>query len=87
MAIDFPYLTNSMAMGDVIESIQQCNTSTKFRWPFPGDLLQALATRSIFRFIKTFEDARYVDDVSINDFKPLSMRIILTLNSLRRGGL
>ncbi len=82
--VDFPYLTYKMAMGEKFEPIEKYNTNSKFRWPFPGDLLHYLSAGRMSKFIKLFGDPRYEDDVVLRDICPLSMQLVLTLNSLRK---
>ncbi|MFW9975140.1 MAG: ATP-grasp domain-containing protein [Candidatus Thorarchaeota archaeon] len=82
--VDFPYLAYQMAMDVEFSPVMKYNTKMKFRWPFPGDLLHALETRSLRDFFSRFGDYRYQDDIYLRDMGPLVMQFMLTLNSVRK---
>ncbi|MFW9965145.1 MAG: ATP-grasp domain-containing protein [Candidatus Sifarchaeia archaeon] len=82
--VDFPYLAYKLANEE--KQIPQISyrKGVVFRWPFPGDFLNALSTHTISRFFSSFGNLEIHDDIRISDIGPLPIQLIITINSIRK---
>jgi len=82
--VDFPYLAYRLAKGEKIAPQMTYKKDVVFRWPFPGDFLNALSTHNISRFISSFGNSQIHDDISISDVGPVPIQLIITINQVRK---
>jgi len=82
--VDFPYLAYKLAKGESIPPQTNYRKDVVFRWPFPGDFLNALSTHTFSRFISSFGDSRIHDDILLSDIGPLPLQLIITINNIRK---
>ena len=77
--INFPLLTCEMARAGDVKPVLDYDREMKFRWPFPQDLLHAIARPSSARqFLKDFSDPKMKTNLSLEDWIPSSYLILTT---------
>ena len=76
--VNFPYLTCQMARNGDIEPVFDYDREMKFRWPFPQDLIHAIARPASARqFVRDFGDPMMKTNLSLEDWIP-SLYLLLT---------
>lgn len=83
--VDFPRIACDIAMGQAsMRPERSYRTDVHFRWPFPGELLYSLETKTYLDFAKRFFDRRYQDDIRISDPAPTLLQLWSTMRKVRR---
>lgn len=76
--VDFPYMLSRMATQTYFEPPSDYKIGIKYRWVFPGDLFNAITSKSIKRFINDFKDPTIKSDINIHDIIPTLTQIGMT---------
>ncbi|MGQ4912137.1 MAG: ATP-grasp domain-containing protein [Candidatus Thorarchaeota archaeon] len=83
--VDFPRIACDIAMGRASKMRERgYRTDVFFRWPFPGELLYALETKSYSDFIRRFFSRQYQDDVRLSDPVPTALQLWSTMRKVRK---
>lgn len=89
--VDFPFLCAKMAAGGGIENTTAYGEGIVFRWPFPQDLVRAVATCSLLSFVSEFLDDSVRTNVDFDDLAPNVMQMLSVPSALgsalKAGGL
>jgi len=87
--VDFPYLLARMTMEGDVEPVETYREGVKFRWPFPNDFMNALATGSIRGFAGEFFDKSVGSNLRLDDPGPATIQLMSVptsiIKTIRRG--
>lgn len=81
--VEFPYLAVRMAMNGDIDPVFEYKLGTRFRWPFPDDLLHTAANpRFLGGFIGEFFNKDFKDNIDSGDLGPNVLQLIRSIGVL-----
>lgn len=83
--VDFPSLAARMAVDGDVESSSDYQRGVKFQWPFPDDLMSAIAHPEFApSFVLDLLNPRVRKNIVMADIKPTIIQLVSSLSSCRR---